>query len=319
MSARWLDVPNEAFAAIYARFWDEAIPGERPVPLAELQAMVTLGPPNRRVHPVLAVDGREAVGAALLVVDALRPEAASLRFLFVPPEHRRRGIGTALLEAVGARVRAQGRGRLRTLALDGHEAAAAFARRAGADPGLRIEQRRCPVAALDGDMLRRWASPVPGFSLVAFDGVCPDEHLEAFAAVVTVMSGAPGAEAGRAPAPGDVRRMMAAHLRQGNESWTVCARDDASGRFVGYTELSFSIHRPWHATQGDTGVETAYRRRGLGRWMKAHNALRLLAERPEVEHVETWNAAGNVAMLSINRAMGFAVVAGWREWHLALG
>jgi mycothiol synthase len=317
ISVRRLEVPDEAFAGVVARFWDEAVPGERPIPLPELRAMVAYGPPNRRVHPLLAVEEGEPVGAAMLVIDELRPESASLRFLFVVPERRRRGAGSRLLRAVDERTRAAGRTRLRTLALDGHQAAAGFAGRAGARPGSLMEQSRCPVAALPVEELRSWLSPVPGYSLVAFDGVCPDEHLEAFAAVLPVMNGAPGASVDTlAPAPEQVRTMMAGHLSAGNESWTVCARDDRTGRFVGYTELSFSSHRPWHASQGDTAVDPAHRRAGIGRHLKAHTALRLLDERRDVEHIETWNAAENDAMISINRAMGFRVVATWRAWHL---
>ncbi len=107
---------------------------------------------------------------------------------------------------------------------------------------------------------------------------------------------------------------MQAHVRQGNDSWTVCARHDATGHFVGYTELSISHHRPWWARQGDTGVDPEHRRRGIGSWLKAHNALRLLRERPDVEYIETWNAVGNTPMLAINRAMGFEPVAVWRQW-----
>jgi GNAT superfamily N-acetyltransferase len=322
ISLRWLDAldgaDGEAFAGVVACFWEEVIPGERPVPLSELRAMVERGSQHRRFLPLLARDGQEAVGAALLVVHELRPQGASVRFLFVHPEHRRRGFGTRLLEGVGARARADGRTRLRTLAIDGHMATAGFAARAGARPGLRMEQRRCPLGRLPRDELRRWVSPVPGYSLVSFDGVCPDEHLEAFAEVVPVMNTAPQgvATATLAPGPDDVRRMMDAHVRLGNESWTVCARDDRTGRFVGYTELSVSTHRPWRATQGDTGVDPAHRRQGLGRWLKAQTALRLLQERPDVEYIETWNAAENGPMISINRTMGFEVVARWREWDL---
>jgi GNAT superfamily N-acetyltransferase len=171
-------------------------------------------------------------------------------------------------------------------------------------------------------MLTEWVARAReragGYSLVPFDGVCPPEHLEAFAAVVPVMNTAPGAHVDHQapPSPEYVRDNMAAHVRQGNDSWTVCARDDATGRFVGYTELSISHHRPWWARQGDTGVDAEHRRRGIGRWLKAHNALRLLRERPDVEYIETWNAVGNTPMLAINRTMGFAPVALWQQWEL---
>lgn len=92
--------------------------------------------------------------------------------------------------------------------------------------------------------------------------------------------------------------------------------DDATGRFVGYTELSISHHRPWWARQGDTGADARHRRRGIGRWLKAHTALRLLRERPEVELIETWNAVGNTPMLAINRAIGLTPAGRWQQWEL---
>lgn len=119
-----------------------------------------------------------------------------------------------------------------------------------------------------------------------------------------------------APTRERVRENMAALVRQGSDTWIVCAREDRTGRFVGYTELSISPFRPWEARQGDTGVHPEHRQRGLGRWLEAHNALRLLDERPEVDYIETWNAGSNAAMLSINRAMGFEVVARRREWEV---
>ncbi len=119
-----------------------------------------------------------------------------------------------------------------------------------------------------------------------------------------------------APTRERVRENMAALVRQGSDTWIVCAREDRTGRFVGYTELSFPSHRPWRAVQGDTGVHPDHRRRGIGQWMKAQNGLRLLAERPRVEHIDSWNAAGNAPMLSINRAMGFRALATWQQWEL---
>ena len=110
--------------------------------------------------------------------------------------------------------------------------------------------------------------------------------------------------------------MMSSVAAEGTDLWTVCARHDGTGQFVGYTELFFRRHTPWQAAQGDTGIHPDHRLRGIGRWLKAQNALRLLAERPEVEFIETVNAAGNEAMLSINRAMGFEVVARRQEWEV---
>jgi GNAT superfamily N-acetyltransferase len=135
---------------------------------------------------------------------------------------------------------------------------------------------------------------VPGHSLVAWDGRCPDDLVEAFGGLQAVMDDAPGAAAGpSAPrTASDVRRSEDRELARGRY-WRVCARDDADGRLVGFTELQITDARRIVADQGDTGVLRGHRGRGLARWMKAANLLRLLDERPDVVAVDTTMAAGN--------------------------
>ncbi|MEN8151804.1 MAG: GNAT family N-acetyltransferase, partial [Planctomycetota bacterium] len=54
-----------------------------------------------------------------------------------------------------------------------------------------------------------------------------------------------------------------------------------------------------------TGVRPPYRGRGLGKWLKAANLLRVRREFPQVTVVLTDNATTNEAMLSINKRLGF--------------
>jgi RimJ/RimL family protein N-acetyltransferase len=96
---------------------------------------------------------------------------------------------------------------------------------------------------------------------------------------------------------------------KGARIWTLVAREDATGELAGYTALFFPKHRPWQAQQGDTGVDPAHRNKGLGRWLKAANLLRLLDERPEAQVVDTDNADSNEPMLNINMALGFRPLA----------
>ena len=322
----WLtdaDAPEwPLFAGLLAEFWSEVIPGERPIPVSELQAELLFAPRHRRVLPLLGRWDDRPVAAATLVMDDRRPDTAWLKFLFVTPERRRQGIGGTLLDALAARAVTHGRTRLSTSTPLDHLPATAFMTQAEGRPRDVSEQSRCPTRGLDVGMLTGWVDRAheraSGYSLVSFDGVCPAEHLEAFAAVVPVMNTAPGGHGNEQarPSPEYVRDNMEAHVRQGNDSWTVCARDNTTGDFVGYTELSISHHRRWWARQGDTGVDPDHRRRGIGRWLKAHNALRLLGQRPDVEYIETWNAVGNTSMLAINRAMAFEPIRLWRQWDL---
>ena len=59
--------------------------------------------------------------------------------------------------------------------------------------------------------------------------------------------------------------------------------------------------------QGDTGVFPEFRGNGLGKWLKAEMALRIMAERAEVTRIRTENASANAPMLAINHAMGFTL------------
>jgi mycothiol synthase len=311
------------FSMMQGAMAQEALPGEAPIPLSELHASIVHAPAHRQTLSLVAVDGDQPVGAVMLVVDDVQGRQHGwLRLLYVTPRHRRRGIGSRLLAATRDKARSTGRSRLQVWSLAADRAAEGFAHRHNGQKALEVEQNRCLTAELDRALLGGWVERAGeragDYTLVAFDGVCPHEHLDAFAAVIPVMNTAPRAAgiSDVAPSPDEVRESMAAHVRQGHIPWTVCAQHLPSGTFVGYSELSLSTHRRWHATQGDTGVHPDHRNKGIGRWLKAHNALRLLDGQPGVEHIETLNAGTNEAMLTINRAMGFRPVARWQEWNL---
>jgi GNAT superfamily N-acetyltransferase len=307
-------------------YWQEVIPGEPDRPGAELAAAFRDVPEHRTVSVAVALEAGEMVGVAELIFEGIegRQHDGWVKYLVVRPDHRRRGIGRALLDAIVDRSRVADQHRLTHVLATSHAAGRAFAASAGATATLINVQNRLTVAALDRHMLDDWVvratERAAGHSIVGFDGVCPEEWLAAFARVTTVMNDAPHSES--TPdfeiTPQQVRENMDAFARQGNVMWTVCARDDTTGDLVGFTELAFGPYRPWLANQGDTAVHPDHRDRGLGRWLKAINAHRMLAERPEVTHVDTWNAGVNAAMLSINHAMGFRPVAEWQEWELVV-
>jgi len=197
-----------------------------------------------------------------------------------------------------------------------------FLRSIGAERRLVARRSRCRTAGIDRALLESWVrragERASGYSLVAWDGPCPDELLSAFVTLKGVMNTAP-LEAfvwddERLTAE-QWREIEAANAARGCELWHVCARHNDSGELAGYTELARLVHWPEMAWQEDTGVWPKHRDRGLGRWLKASNALRLLDERPEVAFVDTWNAGSNEAMLNINVAMGFRPLENWGEWQ----
>jgi RimJ/RimL family protein N-acetyltransferase len=193
---------------------------------------------------------------------------------------------------------------------------AGAARALGGEAALVNRISRLRTAELDRSLLESWvaraAERAAGYSLVGVDDSFPDELVEPFAALRDVMNTAPRGEVDADDevfTAEQVRAFEEAMRRNGTRIWTLIAREDATGELAGYTSLFFPKHRRWQAQQGDTGVDPTHRNKGLGRWLKAVNLLRLLDERPEVQVVDTENADSNEPMLNINVTLGFRPLA----------
>ena len=329
-SVEWIESPTlvdlEPVAEMLNRWNAEVIPGERPMPTAEVESFVNRGPAHEESKLAVAKEGTGIVGATVLVIEDLegRRQDAGLDFLLTRHGARARGVAGALLDAAIARARKAGRTRLTGSSIAGDGAAEAFARSYGAEPELLECQNRATTSGMDRDLLRGWVQRAQQrageYSLVRVDGTLPDDLRPGFARLTTVMNTAPHGPnlQDLVMSSDDVAEMQRAYHDLGYERWTVIARHDPSGELAGFTEMMLSPFRPWLALQWDTGVDPKHRDLGLGRWLKAANALRVLEERPEVEEIETWNAASNASMLGINRAMGFRTVAEWQSWEMPI-
>ncbi len=99
------------------------------------------------------------------------------------------------------------------------------------------------------------------------------------------------------------------------ERWTIFARERATQRLVGYTQVFFYDAWAGHVDQGNTGVHPGHRGHGLGRWLKAAMIDRIFREKPESFRIATTNAFSNAAMLAINNELGFVVTATQTVWE----
>jgi mycothiol synthase len=310
-------------AALMTLFWREVLGADEPAyDVAEMAHDLRETAPDTEVLAWLAADAAEPTGFAVLDLRTGRgnDHLAWMPDLFVAPAARRRGGGRALLDAVVATARARSRTLLATAHTVGHAAGEALARGVGATTALVDDQNRCATADLDAALLRSWCVVPEGYSPETWDGRCPDDLVEHFARLHDAMNDAPSSDAVNrwVSTPELVRQREALLAAAGTPRWTVAARHDASGDLAGFTEIDLPPFRPWLARQGDTGVAVAHRGHGIGRWLKAVNALRLLDERPDVTAIETWNASTNDHMNAINRAMGFRRVAQWQEVELPI-
>lgn len=301
----------------------EALPGEPTPPLAHSLAEYRRVPAFRsRNWWVARGGGGEVVGWARCAWDDL-PENRSHCWgeILVAAPARRQGIGSALLGLVAGSAREWGASLLDVETRSGGPGEP-FLRSVGAE--LRQVERRSVLrpAEIDRARLMGWVERAreraSGYSLLGWDGPCPDEWLAAFCELKAVMNTAPLDDLERDDdhlTPAQWREWEAAMEAQDCDSWTLCALHEDSGEMAGLTELVFPRRWPEMGYQEDTGVWPKHRERGLGRWLKAALALRLLDERPEVSRVETWNAGSNQAMLAINTGLGFVPLEEWGAWQ----
>ena len=270
------------------------------------------------VHWVLALDAQgAAVGAAEVRLPVQDNTHVAGVTLSVGPAHRRRGVGTALLEHVLDLAEGLGRTTVRT----------SVERPTDADadtwPGL-VALRRWGFAAGLQEARRQLALPVPSGRLAALEegarghaagyavrthaGPVPEAEVDAVARLMSRMStDAPSGDLVVEPEVWDgarVREAEALRAAQGRGQWlAVAAAPD--GELVGYTMLVASAHEPERLLQWDTLVLREHRGHRLGMLLKVACLRAAVAGAPRARRVTTWNAVSNTPMIAVNEALGF--------------
>ena len=221
----------------------------------------------------------------------------------VAPPWRRRYVATRLVSLLLVGAAPNGLVNSGTTTAGG----AAFAEALGMKLGLTQEHYRLDLSRVDRASLRRLARVRDGYELLRWYDRCPDELLEPFVELSSVMQSAPNGEL-EAPATitltaDELRSSEQAAAASGLRRWTVVARHMGSGDLVGLHEVSFTP-RGLVANVVDTGVVPEHRGRGIGTAMKARMTLRLV-EQPGLRSVTTATAVENAAMKSVNQVLGY--------------
>lgn len=307
----------------------ETLPDDPPTPLEETVAQMKNVPPFVGIDAWAGWNADKTEMVAAGVASFLRMEEnqhlAQIDFS-VDPEYRRRGLGRELLRQAVQAAQAENRRLLITDTNERVPAGEAFMRRLGAERGLEMHTNQLALADLDRALLDQWQSEgaqrAAGFMLGFWDGAYPDDQLDAIAKLTDVMNTAPRENLDMEDmhfTPDQIRQQEKTMAATGTQHWTVYAAETATGRFAGFTEVTWNPNRPEIVSQGGTGVFPEFRGLGLGRWLKAAMLARILEARPGAKFVRTGNADSNAAMLGINHALGFTPYLSRCVWQLEVG
>ena len=240
----------------------------------------------------------------------------------VDPDHRRRGLGKKLFaKAVAAAGSAEG------LILQGWTmsrvpSGAVFAERIGAKPGLRMRNSQLDLRTIDRGLIDTWASIAPaGYRIEFIDGDTPDRLLDNVVTAIQAINTMPREDLQMEDwkiTPENVREWERMGRARGQEHRMALVIEESTGASAAFTELYFDPRVPSILHQGGTATIQEHRGKGIGKWVKARMAQRILDELPDARYIRTDNAGTNAAMLAINVAMGFKPV--WESvvWQIPL-
>ncbi|MFC6015325.1 GNAT family N-acetyltransferase [Plantactinospora solaniradicis] len=288
-------------------------------------------PGDEERHALAYLDGVPVGHLAVTLPQVENRENAQV-VLMVHPDHRRRGVGRALYEYAVRFLRERGRKRMigETATMDpaaGRSAPGdAFAAAMGAHPALADVRRRLDLTTLDEPELDRLLTAgqahAQGYSIVRWHGRTPDEYAADVAYLDSrLIEDAPIGDLTWEAAKPDVDRLraMEAALAARGLHWYNCgARHDATGRLVAWTALGLNGDCDWHAFQQITLVEPRHRGHRLGIIVKIENLRYARTHEPALRVIDTYNAAVNEYMISINEALGFRAVAGLNSWQATI-
>ncbi len=320
MDVRGFDVDDDVLLRRFHELVDTADRFERPwTPTWSFEEVaLNFREPDagERWDAFAAFDDREMVGAGFAVLPLLDNTDKVYAGIFVEPAQRRRGIGTALVEHLVERVRAEGRTSVLVEAgipFEGREThpyrrfADALGFRMASVEVHRVLDLPLPSSELDA-LASECAAHHGAYRLHTFQDTIPDRYLDSYCYLENQLAlDAPTGEIdfeAEAMTPEIFRERTDRLLRQGRHRLTtlaVTADDEA----VAMTDLVIPREDMPKVHQWATLVRRDHRGHRLGMAVKVQN-IRALQERyPERTQIYTSNEEANDNMVSINERLGF--------------
>jgi GNAT superfamily N-acetyltransferase len=242
----------------------------------------------------------------------------------VHPERRRRGYGTAMLQALVEEARARDRTSIGTDGWDS-ESTRGFAARRGLEPKSTSIQRCQHLAELDWDEIERLHKEASGaasaYAVVRREGRTPDDELEAVAEMASSINDAPTDDLDVEDEVFSAERLRGyeeAQLNRGRRLFRTAALHRESGELAGHSVVVVEGDRPELAEQHDTSVVGSHRGHKLGLLLKADMNLWLREVQPQITEINTWNAESNDHMVGVNEAIGYRIMGRQLEFQKSI-
>lgn len=244
--------------------------------------------------------------------------------ILVHPGHRCQGIGRQLLARAVEFARQKDRRLMFASSNTNSPAGERFLERLGAQRVVESRINQLKISDLSLEWVEKWVRSgeelSAQFEIGSWDGPIPEEHIVEMVAMLELLENDEPREQAdwedQKFTPETYRETEKNLFATGGRRWMLYLRDRLTGQFVGMTEVMWNPNRPAIVHQGETGVMPAYRRRGLGRWLKAAMAQKLLRDHPETQVIRTGNVNSNVPMLKINNEMGFKPYIAHAFWQV---
>ncbi len=297
---------HAAYVSAQAEEWD------RPYGFREKRAQLLDDTEYVEVIAVIARDDSGAIVGTGYVEFPLR-DNLTLAYIGISviPEHRRRGHGTALLDAFADLAREHGRTTLFAEARWPADAEESGHTRFAEASGFRLDLTDAHrVLFLPASLPE--APAEEGYTLHTWRGKCPDEWLDQYAVLLSlIVQEAPSGDYPLENEYFDAARIRSdeALLRKQGRRMQVSVALADDGTLAGHTQLVFPESDPEDVYQWDTLVLGDHRGHGLGLTLKVHamqSSKDLLEGR---RFIHTYNAVANEPMIAVNELMGFRLVA----------
>lgn len=233
----------------------------------------------------------------------------------VHPEHRRRGIGTAVMERLHERCLDLGRPSVGVDAWEGSPDVA-FLERLGYERRSQAILRRQHLDRIAPGqveaLLEHALTRAEDYELVRFDGPLPEDVIGDYCRMAASINDAPLDDLELEDdtyAPARTRLVEEAQQGRNRDHLRIAARHRGTGELGGHTEVVVERWDPAVAYQFDTAVAPGHRGRRLGLLLKSAMVLWLRERHPELRTIDTWNAESNGYMIEVNEQLGYEVVA----------